>query len=287
MDEIDLDMLKAIAQEKNVTRAAQFLCIAQSAFSYRLKKLKNEFNTNIVVRTPTGVIFTPEGEYLLQCAKNIQEEIKNTKEYIQRTKGNVQGILRIAVTTAFARYELADILQGFLNLYPDVEIFLKTNKSQNVYSMLQKNEVTIAIVRGDNPWIEKKYLICNEPICLIANEPLEMRDLPNKPQIIHPFSGVSNIAEKWWRENFSVPSYISMEIDDMDIGLKMVLKNLGWTIMPKLGLNNYPSLYKKELHWKNGKPLLRQTWLMCRNSSLELIAVKTFLEYIKRHSFSI
>ncbi len=280
MDEVDLNMLKAIAEKKNVTRAAEYLCIAQSSLSYRLKKLENEFNTNLLVRTPTGVIFTPEGECLLRCAKNMQEQLQKTKESIQNMKGTIQGILRVAATAAFARYELPDILKSFLELYPKVEIYLKTSQSQNVYRMLQKEEISIAIIRGDHPWSEEKRLIAVEPICLVSGSPLEIGDLPNRPQIVHPSSGVHDIAEEWWRQNFVSPPYVSMEADNMDIGLQMVLRDLGWAIIPAIGLKRYPSLYIKDLYWKNGTPLLRRTWLMCRYSSLELSVVSAFMEYM-------
>ncbi|MEN6414191.1 MAG: LysR family transcriptional regulator [Veillonellales bacterium] len=280
MDKVDLNMLSAIAEKKNVTRAAEYLCIAQSSLSYRLKRLENEFNANLLIRTPRGVIFTPEGESLLQCVRNIQEQLRKTKESIQNMKGTIQGELRIAVTAAFARYELPDILKNFLKLYPQVEVFLKTSQSHNVYRMLQKGEVSIAIIRGDHPWLEEKRLIATEPICLVSGSPLEICDLPNRPQIIHPLSGVHNIAETWWRQNFASPPYTSMEVDNMDIGLQMVLRDLGWAIIPVIGLKGYTSLYTKGLTWKNGNPLVRKTWLMCRNSSLELSVVQAFVEYV-------
>ncbi|MHC1758916.1 MAG: LysR family transcriptional regulator [Negativicutes bacterium] len=284
MDETDWNMLSAIAEKKNITRAAEHLFIAQSSLSYRLKKLEKEFNAPLLIRTPTGVAFSPEGDYLFQHAKNMLEQLRKTKEYIQNMQGTIHGTLRLASTAVFAHYKLPDILKGFLDLYPQVEVFLQTSQSHKVYRMLQKNEVSIAIIRGEHSWAEEKRLISIEPICLVSGSPIDISDLPHRPQIIHPASGVHDMTEEWWRQNFVSPPNISMEVDNMDIGLKMVLRNLGWAIIPHIGLQGYPSLYVKNIYWKNGDPLLRKTWLMCRNSSLELSVNKAFIDYIKTNN---
>lgn len=166
MDEKDWQMLSTIAEVKNVTRAAERLFIAQSSLSYRLKKSEKEFNANLLVRIPNGVILTPEGEYLLQYAKNMEKQLKKAKKSIQNMKGTIEGTLRIAVSSVYAHYVLPDILKGFMEEYPQVEILLKTSKSANVYRMLQKEEISIAIVRGDYLWTKEKHMLSEEPICL-------------------------------------------------------------------------------------------------------------------------
>jgi DNA-binding transcriptional LysR family regulator len=260
MNEQDWEMLIILAEEKNITRAAERLFVAQSSLSYRLKNLEEELSVPLLLRTKNGIFFTPEGEYVLQYAKNMKIQLENTREHILNMRETVQGTLRLAATTAFAYYVLPDLLKTFREQYPKIEFYLKTNKSNNIYRMLEKDEVTLAIVRGDHPWIEEKYLLCEEPICLVSGSPLEISELPDFPLITHPYSGVHDIVQRWWQQNFSLSPRISMEIDNVDIGLQMILRNLGWGILPAIGLENYPSLYKKNLYWQDGTPITRKTW---------------------------
>ncbi|MEN6567779.1 MAG: LysR family transcriptional regulator [Veillonellales bacterium] len=281
MDEKDWHMLKVIAEEKNVTRAAAHLYISQPALSYRLKNLEKELGTDLIVRNSSGIILTSEGEYLLSFAKKMLPELRKVKDHIQNMKGTVQGVLRLASSSVFAYYELPAILKGFQQLYPEVEFLLKTGRNDTVNQLLQKGEVPLAFIRGDYLWMEEKHLICEEPICLISSSSLNIRDLPNHSQITVSTAGIHNMVEEWWRQTFVVPPRIGMDVDNMNTCRQMVLHGLGWGIIPAIGLKGYDSIFRKELHWKNGEPLSRKTWLMCRTSSMELSAVRSFVEYIK------
>lgn len=69
----------------------------------------------------------------------------------------------------------------------------------------------------------------------------------------------------------------------MDTCRQMVLHGLGWAILPFIGLKEHDSLYTQKLHWRDGTPVLRRTWMLYRNSSLELSAVHAFIDYIKKY----
>jgi DNA-binding transcriptional LysR family regulator len=123
-------------------------------------------------------------------------------------------------------------------------------------------------------------LLCEEPICLVSGIAIDSNELLDYPLITHPYSGVNDIVQRWWQQNFSLAPRIAMEVDNVDIGLQMILRNLGWGILPAIGLENYPSLYKKNLYWQDGTPITRKTWLMCRHSLAELSTVKAFTDFL-------
>lgn len=283
MDNKDWMILKTIAEEKTITKAAERLYISQPALTYRLKNLETEFGAQIVSRHPGGVAFTPQGEYLLAYAEEMLLELQKAKEHVKNMENKVQGKLRLGSSSVFAHYDLPQILKGFLDRYPDVEVSLKTGLSQQVYRMLQKEEVSIAIIRGDYLWAEEQFLIREEPICLVSRQPMELGALPDNPQINYRTdSPLQTMIEEWWRQLFSRPSFISMEVDSMDTCRQMVLRGLGWAILPAIGLRQHDTLYTRELHWRSGKPLVRRTWLMYQTASMDLLAVQAFIEYIKQ-----
>ncbi len=286
MDDRDWDMLLAIAEERNITSAAERLFITQSALSYRVKKLEKEFKTTLFIRSQSGVIPTPQCEYLLRYSKNMKTQLNNTKQAIHCMNGTVEGALRIAVTTIFAYYKLPDILKGFIDRYPKVEIFLKADRSICVYEMMQKGEVTLCIIRGDHPWTEEKILISEEPVCLVSSTPLTLDELPKHPQIVQPNSYVNHIARNWWHQHFTVAPYVSMESNNLAICLQMIMRDWGWMVTSPLVMKEYPSLCKQDLYWKDGTPVTRNTWIFCHYSSLELPVVQAFIEYLNRGNIS-
>ena len=284
MNDKDWTILKTISEDKNITKAAERLYMSQPALSYRLKNLEKEFGAKIVLRNTTGIVFTPQGEHLLNYALNMLTQLTMTKERIQNMENKVQGTLRIGTSAIFAHYELPSILKGFLERYPNVDISLRTGLSSRINKMLQKEEFAVAILRGDYFWAEEKHMLQEEPICLASADAIDFHNLPHRPQINYGTdSSLRVMLDDWWREIFSCPPKITMEVDSMDTCRQMVLHGLGWAILPFIGLKQHDSLYTRELHWRDGTPVLRRTWMLYRNSSLELSAVHAFTDYLKEY----
>jgi DNA-binding transcriptional LysR family regulator len=65
----DLNLLvvfTAVAEERNITRAASRLLLSQPAVSRSLGRLRDMFRDDLLIRTPNGYEPTPKGERLLQ-----------------------------------------------------------------------------------------------------------------------------------------------------------------------------------------------------------------------------
>ena len=70
--------LEALLEEKNVTRAAERVCISQPAMSGSLQRLRERFNDPLLVRVGRSMELTPRAEGLLQPVQNILQEIQST-----------------------------------------------------------------------------------------------------------------------------------------------------------------------------------------------------------------
>nr|WP_092071444.1 LysR family transcriptional regulator [Dendrosporobacter quercicolus]NSL49356.1 LysR family transcriptional regulator [Dendrosporobacter quercicolus DSM 1736]SDM26386.1 DNA-binding transcriptional regulator, LysR family [Dendrosporobacter quercicolus] len=282
MDRRDWIILKTIAEEKNMTKAAERLYISQPALSYRLKNMEKKLGAAILIRTANGVSLTQQGEYLLEYVNDMLRQFTRLKETIQNMGGKVQGMLRLGSSTVIAHYKLPAILKEFLDLYPEVEVSLKTGMSQKIYRLLQKDEISVAILRGDFSWDEEKHLLANEPICLVSSQSLKLADLPRRPGLVaQTDASLQAIFHEWWRQNFDRPPMVTMELDSMETCRQMVCQGLGWAIMPAIGISSHHELHRQPLYWKNGQPLCRPTWLLCHRSALELSAVQAFVEFVQ------
>lgn len=69
-----LVVLEAILTHKNITRAAEQLCLSQSAASGMLARLRTHFEDDLVVRTGRRMILTPLAEELLAPLRSILSE---------------------------------------------------------------------------------------------------------------------------------------------------------------------------------------------------------------------
>ncbi|EAX48314.1 transcriptional regulator, LysR family [Thermosinus carboxydivorans Nor1] len=281
MDDKDWLILKTICEEKNITKASERLYISQPALTYRLKNLEAEFKTKLFHRSTSGVFLTPQGEYLRKYAEEMLQRLQLVKDHLANMENTIQGTLRLGVSSIFAHYQLPTILKTFVEQFPDIEITVKTGLSYQINKLLHKEEIAVAILRGDYSWPETKILLREEPICLATHKKISLDKLPSYPGISYNTdSSLQAMIENWWHERYSCPPHITMEVDKMDTCIQLVHSGLGWAILPAIGLDNQPSLFTQELFWQNGEPLVRRTWLLCRHSALNLLPVKAFVEFI-------
>ncbi|SDI80586.1 LysR family transcriptional regulator [Paenibacillus naphthalenovorans] len=282
MDEKDFLLLKTLYTEKNISRTAEILYISQPAITYRIQNLEKYFNTPIISRGKKGVEFTAEGECLVKLADQILHEIRKTKEKIQNMGHQVQGTLRLGVSSNFARYRLPALLKRFVRLYPDVEIIVKTGWSTEVMNYLYKDEVHIGIVRGDHHWHEHHYFLYEEPVTIASKEPIHLEDLPTLARINYKTdSHLKQTIDHWWHKTFHHPPLITMDVDRIDTCVELVKNGLGYAIIPSISLSEIDSLHTIDLYSEENQPISRKTWMTHRHAALELSVVKAFVDFMK------
>lgn len=292
MNDQDWSLLEAIFDEKNLTRAAEKLYVSQPALTYRIQQIEQEFGVKVINRSNKKISFTPEGEYLVKYAKKMLLEQRKTKDHVLSMSKYVQGSLRIGCSSNFALYKLPSMIKQFLVLYPKVEINVNSGWSSEVMKLLQNEDVHVGIVTGDYKWLEKKSLITEEPLCIISTNKISMEDLPKLPRINYvPAKSrfnptnllIAKTIDNWWLERFSGPPFIIMNVDKVETCKEMVANGLGYSIIPRGALMDKDKdiFTSIDLHFTNGEALLRKTWMLYRESSLELSAVDRFVHFVQ------
>jgi DNA-binding transcriptional LysR family regulator len=282
----DWMILKTIYEERNITKAAERLYISQPALTYRLKHLEKEFGTQIVIRGKKGVEFTSEGEYLVNYAKNMIVELRRTKELIHNMSGNVKGTLRLGVSSNFGRYKLPSILKDFLEMYPEIEIKVTTKLSTEILNLVHKGDIHIGIIRGDYDWYEHKHLLYQEYIYIVSKQKISIDQLTYLQRIDYKTDPLlETLIEHWWKERFTKPPHITMEVDKMETCKEMVKNKLGYAILPSLSLTDDHDLSKIKLRKKNGEEILRKTWMISRNASIELSVARAFINFLRENPY--
>jgi len=281
MDEKDWLILQTLYEEKNITKTAERLYISQPALTYRIQQIEKEYATTLIVRGKKGIEFTPQGEYLVNYAKEMLLKAQKTKEAIKNMERKVQGMLRLGTSSNFAHYRLPKLLKNFLTEYPDVEINLKTGWSSDVIQLVYKDEVHVGIIRGDYQWPEQKHLLAEEPLFIASKEKFAIAELPRLPRINYMTDAhLKQTIDTWWKNRFTVPPRIMMEVDKIETCKELVLHGLGYSIFPSLCLRPDDELYTVLL--TDEELIKRNTWIIYRNATLDLLVVRTFVDFVRR-----
>jgi DNA-binding transcriptional LysR family regulator len=130
-------------------------------------------------------------------------------------------------------------------------------------------------------------MLFDDPLCIASIEKFDLTELPKLPRIdFHTDYSFKIILDTWWRENFTDPPFISMEVDKMDACKEMVLHGLGYGILPYTLVKDNDNLYKINLTDKNGQTITRRAWMIYQKSNLEINIVKAFVDFVKGIDFT-
>lgn len=291
MNEKDCMMLQYLEEEQSLTKAAERLYITQPALTYRIQQLEKELGVPIIVKYAKGTRLTPEGKYLVMYAKQTMIAMNKMKDYITSMRGEIKGVLRLGVASNFGLYKLPPLLKKFKDLYPDVQFNVTSALSSEILDLLQQEEVHVGVIRGEYHWPDARHHLHDEPICLISKDELELERLPELPHIhfgepkvravSHSQFPFSETIQAWWHERYHAPPTITMRVDAYETCKAMVKQGLGYSIVPGVFVTPQDELHTVELVRQSGEPIRRHTWMLYRETSLELAIVDRFVQFMK------
>lgn len=138
----------AVAQEGNVTRAAEKLGIGQPPLSQQILALEREMGVQLFRRTGHGVSLTEAGESLLADAKRLLDDAQLAVLNAQRAGRGETGHLNLGFT-ASAAYNPAvpALIRAFRNAYPGVGLSLTEGNTAQLLAYLEEGRLDLAFLR--------------------------------------------------------------------------------------------------------------------------------------------
>lgn len=167
MDLSKLKLFYAIAQEGNVTKAAEKLNVTQSALSKSLTDFEERIKTKLFERIPKGMQLTPQGERLYAHTKKFIEEQEAFEKIFYEKEDEIEGEIKILTTPYVGTDWLIPHLKGFLKKYPKLTVKIILNNKE----IFNLNDSDIAICG----FIPHQPNLIHEPLftlslCLFASE---------------------------------------------------------------------------------------------------------------------
>jgi DNA-binding transcriptional LysR family regulator len=93
------------------------------------------------------------------------------------------------------------------------------------------------------------------------------------------------MIDNWWSGEFSQPPFVGMEVDKAETCKEMVLNGLGYGILPSVLVQEQQNLHQIILKDKEGNPIVRKTWMLYHEKSLEAKVIKAFVEFVEKLDF--
>ena len=155
-----LSLVKAVAEEGNISRAGIQLHLTQSALSHQLRSIEDRLGVRLFLRHNKRMTLSRAGTRLLQSADGILQELNRAEEDIKRIASNKEGLLRISTECYTTYHWLPSILKVFNSKFPNVEIQVVGEATSHPIEFLVERKLDLAIV----PWRIRERQIVLEPL---------------------------------------------------------------------------------------------------------------------------
>lgn len=146
MDLKQIEYIIKIAEENNITRAAEKLFITQSALNQQLLKLEKELGTQLFYRSRTNFHPTAAGEVYLKNAKEILHIKYETYKMINDIAETKRGRLSIGFTPGRGITMFTSVYPIFHRLYPHITVEPTEMSVHSLQSLIHEGELDIGFL---------------------------------------------------------------------------------------------------------------------------------------------
>jgi DNA-binding transcriptional LysR family regulator len=152
MDLRHLRYFVAVAEEGNITRAAERLGLQQPPLSQLIRALERELDVQLFRRKPRGVDVTDAGRTLLDDARRILGDVETALARVQRTARGEQGRINIGFTSSAPFHPFVPgVLRTFRETHPLVSMVLEESGTGDLVTALRAERLDAAFIRSPIP----------------------------------------------------------------------------------------------------------------------------------------
>ncbi len=239
------------AERSNFTEAAAILNISQSTLSQQIKQLEDELGIPLFDRIAKRVFLTEAGRLFLPHALDTVRKSEDGREMIRELNNIQAGSLLIGSTYGLSPL-LTKALIRFCEMYPKIKVTIEFGTSDELLRLIAESKLDFALsfipVRqtqnySSHPLFKSVLsLILHRDHPSASQKTTTIADLANLPLAL-PVKGYSirEFLDKCLSEANVVPD-ILLEMNDIDMLLKLVDTGKWCTVLMKTSLFHYPSL---------------------------------------------
>jgi len=186
-----LRILKAIATEKNFTKAAEVLYVSQPSLSKQIKTLEKNLDILLINRESNRISLTENGKVFLQYSERILALCEESCRALIDLKNGDRGNLTVGASQTIGTYLMPRVLALFAQNHPQIDLKVQVNSTRIIAKNIINREIDIAVVGGEIPDELKKNLtvehFVEDELSLIISKshPFAKKKKINKDDLYH------------------------------------------------------------------------------------------------------
>lgn len=185
----DLKLVVKIAEMKSISKAASSLDLQSATASAALKRVEAELGAELFIRTTRSIRLSKEGERFLPQCEEALALLSLAKQNIKSDNKDIEGELRIALSSDLGRNVVMPWLDDLLDRYPKLSVRSHVSDSNIDF---YRDSVDLALRYGKpNDTNMFGFKICDVPRILCASPNyLEQHKAPKHPKDLQYHQGL-------------------------------------------------------------------------------------------------
>lgn len=196
MDLRQLRYFAAVARERNFTRAAETLNIAQPPLSRQIQALEDELGVALLIRNSRPVRLTEAGRLFYEQSIQVLGRVEQMRAATRRVGLNQNSVLSIGFVASTLYGGLPSLLRKLRHRAPEIEIQVLEMASVQQIPALKEGRIDIGFGRLHHPDAGVVGIVLREERLVVAiprgtplaqsSDPLPVKALTGQELIVYP-----------------------------------------------------------------------------------------------------
>ena len=244
MDLRELRTFCTAARLRSISKAAEHLRLGQPTATTHIKKLEKELGVALFDRVKRPIQLTAAGSELLQRGSPLVEAMDSLVADIGTARDG--GTVTVATTTDIMSHKLLSIVRAYRHVHPDVHVFLRSRRRQEVLELVESGAVEIGIIPGTDRRLDMDFeglfpydrvLITPLHHPLRSKDNVTLEDIAESPLILMgPHTYTRSLLEAEFKRR-GIHYDVVVELDSMDMIKLYVSLGMGVSIGPGLAID--------------------------------------------------
>ncbi|MFI1652655.1 LysR family transcriptional regulator [Streptomyces avidinii] len=250
MELAQLRYFVAVVEEGGFTRAGARLHVSQPGVSAQIGQLERELGQRLLDRSGRRVTPTEAGRAVLSYARAALAAVEGVRRTAEEFSGLLRGRVALglvpgAAGAAVDGFDVVEVLGGFHDEHPGVEIALSEDTSERMLAALLRGELDLAVVGlgGEPPPGVRVQVVLDEPLvaAVRADDPLvaaavdgavPLSALRGRPLIsLPPGTGMRGVLERACAQAGFAPR-VDFEAAAPAVLVRLAARGLGVAVVP-------------------------------------------------------
>lgn len=294
MHTITLRYFLKLVELKNFSLAAEELCVTQPTISQHISRLERDLNVKLIARTTRNFGLTEAGKAFLSYAEKIVDIEDQMRSNISNYSTDKKKTLKVGVIPTIGKLNQTENILSFGKLQKDLNIELYENYSENLYKLMVKGKLDVAIanrmektastsILNSIPFmLGRTVVVCSESHRFASLRSITLEEAVEEPIInLNRKSSIFNEMAQQFKKHRLTPRYISESTSTANM-ISLVDAGYGISFLSDIIAVNYAT--KKTKIIKISPKLLHMTVILVRKEDAEREVIRDFIRYMSQYA---